>query len=86
MARCDSQEFTEWKAYYRISPFGAHRDNLHAGIVAATLVNINRSSRSEPMSASDFVLRFGEPVQSGEDMMANFKRFKAACERRYGNV
>lgn len=54
--RMGAREFRRWMAYYRDEPFGPARDNLHAGIVAAMLYNINRRKGARPLSANDFLL------------------------------
>ncbi len=34
-----SGEFSEWKAYYAIEPFGQERDNWNTAMIAATVAN-----------------------------------------------
>ena len=50
------QEFREWIAYYRLSPFGAEREDLRAGQVAAMLGNIHRRKGAAAFKASDFIM------------------------------
>lgn len=60
-ATLGSGELTEWKAFYAMEPFGAFRDNLHAGVVAAAIVNVNRARRGDKVyGPSDFLLRTEE--------------------------
>lgn len=68
----DSREITEWMAYERVEPFGVVRENLHAGIVAATVANVNRGKHQKPFQPGDFVLEFGKgrEEQTVEQMMA----------------
>ena len=49
--------FTEWQIYYELEPFGSLRDNLHAGIVAASIwqTNLEPGDRSR-ISPADFLL------------------------------
>lgn len=49
-------ELVEWVAYYELEPFGARRDNWHAGIIAALLANIHRAKGAKAVSPSDFLL------------------------------
>lgn len=35
--KCTIEEFHQWRAYYRISPFGEFRDDVRAAIVACTV-------------------------------------------------
>lgn len=59
LARISSRELSEWMAYYSIEPFGAERDNLHAGIIASATVNLWRDSEDEPVKPQDWQLQFG---------------------------
>ena len=56
----DSREFTEWMGYYRLEPFGWQRADVHAGIVAATVANVNRDKKKHPKPyvPSDFIIEF----------------------------
>lgn len=51
-----ARELDDWWRYYQEEPWGAARDNLHAGLVAAAVRNAFRSSRSKAVSWSDFML------------------------------
>lgn len=49
--------FAEWKKYYEIEPFGQLRDNLHAGIVAASVWQSQMEPRDrETIKLADFLL------------------------------
>ena len=64
--RISSRELSEWMAYYMLEPFGAERDNLHAGLVAAMVHNVNRDpKRGKAADPKDFMLQFG--VEEDED-------------------
>lgn len=41
-----SGELNEWKAYYRIEPFGQERDNLHAANICAVIANYSGKLRT----------------------------------------
>jgi len=43
-------------AYYELEPFGARRDNWHAGMIAALLANIHRGKGAKAASPADFML------------------------------
>lgn len=49
-------ELDEWAEYYATEPFGAVRDNLHAGIIASVVVNALRGRGKPMISPADFVL------------------------------
>jgi hypothetical protein len=52
-----AREFAEWQAYFAIEPFGEDMADLRAGIVAATIANVNRDAkkRSQPYEPLDFM-------------------------------
>lgn len=52
-----SSIFTEAMNYYSIEPFGSKRDNMHAGLIAATVANVNISKKRDKMSPDDFMLK-----------------------------
>lgn len=43
---------------------GPRRDDLRAGVIAATVANVNRGQRDKAMSPEDFVLRFEAPHEA----------------------
>jgi len=57
-------------AYYRLEPFGWERADLHAGIVASTIANVNRDKkrRAKPYSPKDFIISFDEQYIEPEVM------------------
>lgn len=50
-------EFTDWLVYYRVEPFGAMRDDLHAALVACLIANANRDpkKRRKPFAPGEFI-------------------------------
>jgi hypothetical protein len=46
-----------------MEPFGADRDNLHAGIIATTLANIHRGKGVPAYKVDDFMLRDPEEIR-----------------------
>jgi hypothetical protein len=53
-----SRELSEWAAYYGMEPFGERKADYRAGMVAATIANVNRAQNSKPFKPDDF---FPEP-------------------------
>lgn len=51
----------DWSYYSQIEPWGAERDNMHAGIIAAMVFNMNRARSEDPRSFRDFMLRESDP-------------------------
>ena len=62
LAETTSAELTEWGVFYEMEPFGPERGDLQAGIVAATVANVNRDAKKQkkPYSAQDFMPKFEE--------------------------
>lgn len=52
----------DWAEYWTLEPWGAMRDNLHTGIVASLLYNVNRGN-AEPRQPQDFMITDGESVK-----------------------
>jgi len=46
----------EWMEFEELEPFGPWRDNFHAGMIAATIANVNRNPKKnpQPVKISDF--------------------------------
>ena len=80
----DSREFGEWMAFYKMNPWGSDRDNLHAGIIASTVANVNRNPKRkrDPYVAKDFLLSFGGEKKKKVDGMAMFNQFKALAKSK----
>ena len=47
-------------AFYRISPFGAYRNDLNSAQICSVIANVNRNPKKQkkPFSVHDFVLNF----------------------------
>lgn len=50
-----AEEFGEWQALYRISPWGEWSADLRAGIIASTMANVNRGENKKPYTPLDFM-------------------------------
>ena len=49
--------FAEWMQYYELEPFGQIRDNLHAGIISASVWKSNMKPEDRHrVTAHDFML------------------------------
>lgn len=55
-----AREIQDWDAYYKVEPWGAARDNMHAGIVAAMVYNVNRGKDRKALTFADFALSVPE--------------------------
>jgi len=70
LARIDSSELSEWIKYFELEPFGPVRSDLSAGIVAATIANVNKGKSGKAFQPVDFMPFLGQGEQSEDDMMA----------------
>lgn len=85
----DSQDITEYKAYYQIEPFGSEQDFLQAGIISSVIANVNRSKNSQPFKASDFIpSSFKAKIpkkQSAKDMKYIFEQMAIKKPKKKGD-
>jgi hypothetical protein len=60
LGRISSRELSEWMAYAQMEPFGEERADLRAGIIAATIANMNRDpkKRAKPFGPEEFMPKF----------------------------
>jgi hypothetical protein len=54
LAEMTSREFGEWMAFYSLEPFGPMREDLRAGTIAATMVNLRQKRNSNAIVPADF--------------------------------
>ena len=55
-SRMGSSELAEWVRFWQMDPWGAYRDNIHAGLIASTLANVYRRKNSPPITYQEFML------------------------------
>lgn len=51
-----SLEFHEWSAFYEKDPWGDQRGDIRSGIIASTMVNLQRDKKSKLFTPQDFML------------------------------
>jgi hypothetical protein len=51
------REFDQWHSYYLQEPWGAWRDNVHAGLIAAAVANFSTRKLKRPATFDDFLLK-----------------------------
>jgi hypothetical protein len=63
-------ELGEWMALWQVSPWGADRSDLAAGIIASTIANVNRDSkrRAAAFRPSEFMAYHVEPEVTPEEL------------------
>ncbi len=69
-----ARDLDEMRDYFAVEPWGAWRDNVHAGLIASTICNVNRGKDTEPFTYEDFMLL--DPVEA-EKKLAKQRREKA---------
>jgi hypothetical protein len=60
LGEISSRELTEWFAFDQVEPIGGRRGDLQAGVVAATVANVNRAKGSREYRITDFVPEYGK--------------------------
>ena len=69
LQRVTVAEIVEMMAFERLEPFGGMAEDYRAGVVAATVANVQRSAQQDPYQAQDFMPALREPtVLLGEGM------------------
>jgi hypothetical protein len=65
-----SLELSEWMAYDQVEPFGELRADLRAGIITATIANVNRDAdkHREPFTPQDFMPNFDQVESKPQGM------------------
>ena len=88
MGRCNSRQYSEWRAYYEVEPWGEERADLRSAIIACTIANVHRA-KGRTFAPSDFMPEFNKPIkerQTQAEMIAVMTQFaakhNAAIERR----
>lgn len=88
MERMPASEFVEWMVLEQIEPFGDRRADILAGIIAATVANVNRVKGQKPMAPEDFMIKWEKPaakVQSPNDQLARMLLFQKIQNARVAN-
>ena len=85
--------FCEWRQFYEQAPWGDLRDDMRAGIITATIANVNRDAKRTPTAykPADFMPFLSEQKQvSHTDSYrpitdpAEFNRMSSAVRAAYG--
>lgn len=73
--RCDSNEFTEWLAFWKLNPFGPDIDDQRAAWLPTMFFNANRRKDANAAKFSDFQFGDHKPMkpESSKEQWAQFK-------------
>ena len=66
LARVDSRELAEWRAYERIEPFGEKRADARAGMVASVMANAWKGKDQKAFTPEDFMPEYDKPQQAAD--------------------
>lgn len=82
-ASMSSAEFGDWQEYAALEPFGPLREDRRAGIIVATLANVNRDPkrRAEAWEPEDFFPELAQP-RPPVDIKAKVRAVFASFPRR----
>ena len=61
-------------AYYAIEPFGQYPEYLRAGIIAATIANVNMGKKGRRLKAEDFIPKEPEVSEPKRQSMAEMQK------------
>jgi hypothetical protein len=71
-------EFVDWLAYYETEPFGEQRADLHAAMIAATIVNVQRGKGKKPVKISQFLVDWWKDKATPNALLSKFRNATAA--------
>ena len=81
-AKCNSQRFTEWQAYYEIDPWGEERADLRAGIIASTIANVHRDPKKKAFTFGDFMPDFDPKPKPRQTPVQMFNMLKVWIDQK----
>jgi|GEM_PF-3118039 len=61
-------------AYYAIEPFGQYPKYLRAGIIAATIANVNMGKKGRRLKPEDFIPKEPEIAEPKRQSLADMKK------------
>lgn len=70
-------DFELWAQYATVEPFGEHRADLRAGIIAAVVANSNMGKRGRPAKPADFMPKFDTAVKRPLTDAGSWQKAKA---------
>jgi hypothetical protein len=82
MGEMSSAELSTWMAFEAIDgAIGSQRADLRAGIVAATIANCHRSSKSAAFKPHDFMPYFEAPKPTPDEALAQLRMMTGGGKR-----
>jgi hypothetical protein len=86
LQRMTMPEYRLWLAEYELEPWGEHRDDLRAGIIASTIANVNSTKRT--FKPSDFMIDWSRNVRQEVQEMTDkeMERMAMKCTVMMGGT
>ena len=78
-----SSELSEWMKFWSVEPWGPYRDNIHAGLIAATIANVYRKKNTPALTYEDFMLLDKEDHKKRETLKT-LNWMKSVARRKNG--
>jgi len=73
-----AQEFQDWKAFYLVEPFGNTREDLRAGVIAATIANTFKKKSATRIKPADFFPDYKPRRQDWQEQLSMVELLNAA--------
>lgn len=74
-----SREFTEWRAYYGMEPFGEEMANWRAGMLASVVVNLLSDKKTKAKQPMDFMPQTERPAAATpEELLRKIEMLNAS--------
>lgn len=68
-------EFSMWRSYWLVCPFGDYRSDVRSGVIASTVANVNRAKNTNPYTPDDFMPFSNKPKVSDEVIIKKIDKF-----------
>ena len=78
-AKMSATELKEWQVFYAMEPFGHIRDDLNAGLITNTMMNIHRGEKQSAYKLEDTMLRFEKKQVKQQSQQEISARLMAWC-------
>lgn len=82
LAGMSSRQLAEWQAFWRVEPFGELREDWRWACLLATLANMMRGEKQEPVGPQNF-LPVLDPTGESEPPLTPSERAAAAFEEQW---
>lgn len=74
-------EWSRWRRYWNEEPWGTWRDNAHAGLIAAAVLNPYRKKGAKALGFDAFMLK-NQEIANADNMNSLLKQWKGMARPR----